>query len=230
MRHPVRVPGVIGLCLLALLGSLALTAGVAQAKGHFYVEIGKEKILLTKIIEAKGEEDVMLKLLVEALNLEVLCGEFKTDEGLMKPEGSTLAALLFDQCDALSISPLQQLPCTVEVETARVKDLLILHNGKTYDLFVAENTGEPLTTIHFKGAECVLPETMKLTGSAVAQECAPSTMETYLTKHLIEQAPAALFPADVMKLGVNTARLDGSVWVSAINGLHEGRPFAALGL
>src|SRR5262245_17456616 len=133
MRYPARVPRAIGMCLMAVLGSLALTAGVVQAKGHFYVEINNQQILLQEIVGTLGEEDVMLKLLVEKLNLEVLCGEFSTTEGLMKPEGSTLAMLHFGKCDALSISPLQQLACTVEVDTAKLKDLLILHNGKTYD-------------------------------------------------------------------------------------------------
>jgi hypothetical protein len=77
---------------------------------------------------------------------------------------------------------------------------------------------EPFTIVSFNPAKCALAEENEVTGFLVA-ECLTEALGTgaklcenvsgNLVTHLLQQAPAALFPSDVLNFGVNPALLDG---------------------
>lgn len=221
----------IGLCLIAALGLMAFIAAPAQAKGHWFVLKEKVEVLLKETMEFTATKDVMPTLLFIALGVEVLCQQFTVEDGLLFPEGGSLAVIFFNECDVLTTVGLKAVPCTVDPVTAKIKDLLILHEKKTYDLIEADKPGEPIAVIKFLGKECALPAEVKITGSLVIQDCNASNhdLAIHAIEHLVEEAPEKLFPSDGLFFGEQALRLDGSAWVSLI-GKHKGLLWGGLGL
>jgi hypothetical protein len=226
MKHSVHRWKVLTFAAFAALAVMGVAAGSAQATGNWRIE--GVNVAAEKVVES--EEDTMFELLIPNLNLEVLCNAFKVDEGKILPTGGSLAKLSFRKCETFQASPLVKLSACEPVNgefSFLVKDLLILHNGRTYDLFspdVQAGEEKPLGTIKF-GEECAI-SSIPIKGSFVMEDC-NEPLENEAVRHLLQQAPASLFPNDVMHFGAGEVRLDGSLWLK-LGGAEAGKKFSGL--
>jgi hypothetical protein len=209
--------------ILAALAVMGVAAGSAQAAGNWRIE--GANITAEKTVES--EEDTAFELLVPSFNLEVLCNGFQLEEGKILPAGGSLARLSFRRCETFQASPLVKLGACTPVNgefSFLVKDSLILHNGRTYDLFSPDEENKPLGTVKF-GEECAVGS-IPIKGSFVMEDC-NEPLENEAVRHLLQQAPAALFPTDVMRFGTGEVRLDGSMWLK-LGGAEAGKKFSGL--
>jgi hypothetical protein len=224
MKHSACRSKALAFVVLAALAVMGVAAGSAQATGNWRIE--GANITAEKTVES--EEDTMFLLLIPTFNLEILCNEFQVNEGKIFPTGGSLARLSFRRCETFQASPLVKLGACTPVNgefSFLVKDLLILHNGKTYDLFSPDEEGKPLGTVEF-GEECAI-SSIPIKGSFVMEDC-NEPLENEAVRHLLQQAPAALFPNDVMRFGAREVRLDGSMWLK-LGGAEAGKKFSGLG-
>jgi hypothetical protein len=209
-------------CLLATFSLAALGAAPAQAAGNWLLE-GKS---IEETMEVQGENDSSVyAFLVPSLNIELVFESFSIDNGVLSPGGEGTAELLFTKGKLYTTSPTLQLVknCIVGDLNFKVKINLFLHSGATYAL-VTPAEGTTLTITTYK--ECPLSPKNVVTGSMVLED--PSSFEQGLVKHLVQQAPAALFPGDTMLFGVNSMSLDGSWWMS-LKGKNEGLKWSGVG-
>ena len=225
MKHVYRFKA-LAFAALTALAAMGIAAGSAQASGNWRVE--GANIASERTVES--EEDTMFELLIPSFNFEVLCNEFKVEEGKILAAGGSLARLAFRKCESFQASPLVRLGACDPVNgefSFLVKDSLLLHNNRTYDLFSPDvQTGEekPLGTLTF-GEECAIGP-IPIKGSFVMEDC-NEPLENEAVRHLLQQAPAALFPSDVMRFGAREARLDGSMWLK-LGGAEAGKKFSGL--
>ena len=230
-RHGLKA---LGLCLIAALGLIALSATAAQAAGF---DIEGTAITAEKDVTAESDSTSYI-LLVPKSNLETLCKVFELDFGKIFPDGKTLAELLYKECDVLEhLSPLNKLPCWVQDNVKKilneihikVEDKLIEHKGKVYDLFFPHGGGTTFVTLEFTGAECPLPlAAVPITGSVVAEECTGTKdLKVKKVSQLIQEAAAGLFPSDGLFFGKNPATLIGSV-ILKLGGAEAGKEWNGL--
>ncbi len=237
MRHAKHGLGALGVCLMAALGLMALSAASASAATEAWLVEGKAITEHTNIhaiirkLEPKKEGEETQKhlvLLVAEKNLAILCEELKTDDGLLFPKTPEtgvegLITLLFSICKTEIKEKVNGGCKPIEPIVAETLFRLILHpkEGLNYLLFEPDPQGKHpkrFTEIEFNEETCALPNA-EITGSLVAEglgekyELKEKTgidyILTELVHHLITQAPAALFPEDVLKYGGLEARLDG---------------------
>lgn len=226
MKHSAYRSKALASAVLAALAVMGMAAGSAQATGNWRIE--GANVIAEKTVES--EEDTTFLLLIPTFNLEIKCNEFKVQEGKILASGGSLARLSFGRCETFQASPLVKLGACTPVNggfSFLVKDLLILHNGKTYDLFSPDVAGEeikPLGTIEF-GEECAI-SSIPIKGSFVMEDC-NEPLENEAVRHLLQQAPASLFPSDVMRFGAGEVRLDGSFWLK-LGGAEAGKKFSGL--
>jgi hypothetical protein len=222
MKHAYRFK-LLAFAALAAFAVMGIAAGSAQA-GNWQIE--GASIASEKTVES--EEDTKFDLLIPSFNFEVVCNAFKVGEGTILPAGGSLARLSFSQCESFQLSPLIRLGACDPVNgefSFLVKDTLILHNNRTYDLFspdVQAGEEKPLGTIQL-GEECAVGP-IPIKGSFVMEDC-NEPLENEAVRHLLQQAPAALFPNDVMRFGAREARLDGSMWLK-LGGAEAGKKFS----
>lgn len=219
-----------GLLLAAALCLMAVSAGSALATGNWRIagaNIAAEKTVVS-------EEDTMFELLVPSKNFEVLCNQFIVDEGKLFITGGSLAKFLFRQCEAFTITPLVRIPACDPiggVVTFLLKDLLILHNNKTYDLFgpdVPAGGKEEETkigTIEFP-EECGAGVKVPIRGNFVLEDC-NEPLENEAVRHLLQQASTSLFPNDVLRFGNAVMTIDGSMWLK-LGGAEVGKKWSGL--
>jgi hypothetical protein len=201
----------IGLSLTVALCLMAVSAASAQASGNWKIEganIAQEKAIVS-------EEDQKFEFLVDAMHLEIFCNQFKLDEGKLLPGGKILGNLLFKECATYFTTPKLTRSSVCDPVGGEIKllalGLLILHNEnkKTYAQFTPDGFAT-FGGISY-GPECVLLKAA-ITGSFVLEDCSlANKLETEAFRHLVQQAPAGLFPKDVLLYGGSEMRLDGSV-------------------
>ena len=217
----------IGLALIAVAMPMAIGAASAQATGNWRVEganigAGEER-------EFVAEEDQMFEFLVTTLNLEILCGELEINEGKLFAGGSSLAAFVFKQCESFFTNPTLKRASACDPVGGTIKllakGLLLLHNKKTYERF-SPDLGENFGTVSF-GEACSLVGKWGISGSFVIEDCSGNGLEAELVRHLVQQAPAALFPSDVLLFGSKAMRLDGSTRLK-LAGADEGKFWSGL--
>jgi hypothetical protein len=223
MSHKASRLRSLGLSLIAALGLVAFTASSAQALGNWRIE--GANINATKEFEAEKDSNGF-KFLVPTLNIEVFCENLATDDGLIfagVKAGEGLVEFLFTTCSVNQLSPLTALPCTVSNITAKAKFSLILHKKANY-LFVEPEAGGEFGKVKFSGIECTLAAEYALGGEFILQDGLSGDFATELIKHLVEEAPQALFngqleegiilPFARLTLGSKAiVTLDGSAWL-----------------
>jgi hypothetical protein len=244
MSHKKRGLQTFGLTLIAVLGLTAFMAVGAQAnwlvlEGGIAVELPANET-----VEVTAHQLPIL-LVPEETKLEIDC---KTIAGVgLKLIGKSAKAegkVALNQCTtkqegkaAEGCNPLNQ-PIVLG-GTATV----ILHtDGKNYILF-APNAGLPFTELEFNPATCSLPQFDEIKGNLVAEcgllkeeevknakgefelkttgEFVSNDCNKHMQWHLLQLAPAALFPSDVFKFGKKIMRLDGIVKVE-LSGTRKG--------
>jgi hypothetical protein len=225
----------LGLCFLAALSVMAVTAVAAQANnGHIYVNL----TLLTETVQVREATKNTTGTLLSTFGagetpIAITCTAILVHDGLLFTDGSSLGEILFSSCST-SISGLLKANCKpLEPIVAPVKNLLLHHNGDTYILF-SPKSGTVFTTLHL-GELCAAGEEVEVTGNLKA-ECGSLLGVTPLWHHedcnvhkvtqTIQQAPAALFPNHKLSFGSKVATLDGHVGLIAI-GNHLNGSWAA---
>jgi hypothetical protein len=234
MSHRSNGLKALGVCLLAVLGMMAFAAVSAQAenlvfnpkngdKGEWLIE-GKtlEERKITHE-EVKGEQDPLkpTELLVPGLGLQISCELLEVIDGLIFPKGLSLAELLFSMCKVLG-SP----TCVINESkgthiTAKVNDMVVLHEGKTFDVFYPDPEGGNFTEIEITKCAAALP--LEPVSGAVAVEVKPEA-----EVQLIEEYPnQALFSTGLL-FGEEPSTLDGAANVFlSVPGPHEHQKWGA---
>lgn len=230
MNHSKLGTKALGLCLLAALSVMAIAAAGAQAKGHLFVNLQ----LLNSEVEFEALEPVHGVMLTTfgggETPLQILCEEGEVHDGLLSTEGSGTGEVLISKCRTL-ISSLIKANCKpLEPIVAKVKGLLIHHNGDTY-ILASPQSGLTFTTLHL-GELCAVGENIEITGHGVAEcgllsggswtheDCSVEKVE-----HEIQQAPAVLF-SDGLKFGTRSAIVDGDIGI-VTKGSHVGQKWGA---
>lgn len=240
MTHALYRRSAFGVCLVAILGLMAVTATGAQAGEEWLIE-GAAAPNQTPIHAAIHPLPVTLKkhivFLVPALKLEVLCSDLTSDDGLLIQNTLILILLLFKTCESLVNGTSQPKCKPAEPIDLSLLGHLFLHGELkklTYILFESDKIGSPIGTITLPGT-CAIAETSNLTGTFVA-ECLSEKLETKektgidyclqeMAHHLIQQAPEKLFEKHMLKFGANQALIDGIIDL-LLSGANEGRTWS----
>lgn len=223
MIYRMRGLRAVGLCLLAAMGLVMLTAASAQAAGDWRVE-GKA---ITEPVEVSGEIDKgVFSFLVPKIGFKLVFESFSIDEGLLLPGGKSYKVLLFTKGKLYSISPLTlATTCEVGDLTFKVKGTLFLHNGVTYEL-LSPMEGLTLTITTYYGGECFMPQEVELRGHMVLE--ANPEFATENAVQLVKQASVPLFPGHGIVFGAHPMTLDGSALLS-LSGKSKGLKWSGVG-
>lgn len=220
------------LCLLiAAVGLITLGSSQPQALAGWRVggvELKSNESVAAEVHPLKKDKKKHHLITVLPVLGKVLCKEFHVTVGgsgsiSLTPSVNATFQIQYLGCD--TYDPKENLISACKPkEPIKVggKGHLILHNARNYFLFEPEAEGKAFTTIEF-GELCALAETGKITGSLVA-ECLNTELEatdcaTEAVHHLIQPAPAALFPSDTLKFGASAATFEGitDTWLSGAN-------------
>jgi hypothetical protein len=203
---------------------MAMLTAVAQA--NWLVEGVELKANETASVSTHTET----KLAVPAKNIEFRCTTVAS-EGLKLLASSANAEgkIKFTGCTAFQISTgtVQKNCKPIEPIVAGMQVLSILHNSRVYWLWHGFK-GVPITTIEVSEL-CALMETSTVTGSLVT-ECLTSALASASCSlseitHLVQPAPAPLFPSDVIHVGLSDATL-GGVDAVKLSGANAGKNWA----
>jgi hypothetical protein len=211
----------LGVCVVAMLSLTAFMASSAQAKWL----VGAGTLSGTKELKGKAHTEGILD--VPSQNLEILCTAVAAGAGSLinsTPLAFILGVLNFTNCQTL-VSKVVNAKCKPkEPIKATGKGQVFLHNGEEYVLLEGHEVVGAVT--RFARVEfiegCALPNT-NVTGSVVL-ECLNASLSTsgncleHTASHLVQEAPAALFPSDGLKYGVNTANILGIANAELVSG------------
>lgn len=205
-----------GLCLLATLSLMAVTATGAQANGHWFVNL----VLLNGNIGVDALEGIDVSLVstfgAGSTAIKILCGKLLVHNGIQSSNGSGSGTLLFSSCVTYINNVLKPNCNPVGTIESNVKSLLIKHNNDSYILF-SPNTELVFTTI-ILGELCAAGEELEVTGHVVAECGKLGASETWThedcenekVEHEIRQVPSALLLfGDALELGGRAASLSG---------------------
>lgn len=225
MSHGKHGSTAIILTLLVSLGLMTFITPAAQAN-WLYLENAPVEVI-------RHTEDVTL--LVEGVNVQVLCKNIQGENVLLEEGNATTApasgTVLFSECTGVEKSTgKEQKNCNPINQPIKAtgKAKIVLHtNGQNYFLFEPE-TGKSFTLVEFSEL-CALVETNKVTGSFVGEcgelnglnEFVQEDCKNYQVTHLLHQAPEALFPSDVLKFGAHKASIDG-IAAATLTGAFKG--------
>lgn len=216
---------VIGLCLIAALGLMAI-AGSAQAKGAW--RSGGVVLTSGTIVSEKDSIEYVLLSKSGTTPIEILCEKLILAEGKLEAEGKGTGKLEFSEnCRFLAKGVVQSSCKPAESITSKVKILLFEHlaDKKTYALMSPADGTLKFTTLKL-GEECAFGQSIDLTGHAVLEDC-QGLFSNDQAKHLIQPSQSStLFTAtgfqNALKYGANPASLDGSLWLKLTTGANWG--------
>lgn len=225
MRKRRQLPKVIGLCLLAAVGMLAIAAD-AQAKGDWRID--GSNIAANAGITGEIDTHFWLETTFAGATLRFLCKKLVVKEGLLFTTGSALAILELTECETLvNGTPLAECK-PKEPIISKVKGLIVkdpITGMGSYELFEPDG-GAVFTTLEFN-APCTLPA-FKVEGAFVLEDCSvPFSNEAI--KHLMQPVQAGLFPGDTLKIGGVASKIGGSWW-QFLNGINSGKKWSGLPL
>jgi hypothetical protein len=222
-KHGLKV---LGLSIMAALSLMAFGASAAQATDSG-VFLENEKAI-TSLKTATGEVDVLGKLEVTALNVEIDCTGFTVKQGDLLGSGAGEepgvghVELLFTGCISYALSPLaEQKNCKLYESTLDREKKVNVGNilARGLALVFLHTDGVAYVRVHGVGGlftqifseNCIgVPNGLKIGGLEVLKV-------TKVGKRLLaEMANLTLFPNE-LKYGENSAELLGSVWVELTN-------------
>jgi hypothetical protein len=201
MKHGIRV---LGLVVLALVGTMAVGAGGAQgqtlpeasALGSFLINLGSA-LLATFTGELLGP----LILLVAARQLKIECMGLDVEEGKINSSTDAQAKFILLGCISFTHAGVHLPDCLFkELGMIRLSVLIlpILHGGSTFLLFEPIPPSTILSTPSYKsGTPCTLPLNNPITGSFTALvKTLDSATQTLLFSQTIQ-----LLTADILSFG-----------------------------
>jgi hypothetical protein len=209
---------ILGLALVVLSLAGASTAFASEAEwkigGKTFAELGiKEASVL-------GSASETFVLNIPWYATEISCKSLEVSEGKILTAGGSRDTFKMSSC-ALTGPPFVSETCKlVEPIEYKLKDTLILHGGKPYDLIEPVEAGKPLATITFKeGTECPLPLKNEVTGSLVGEISSGEVVKQQL---LFNSTLETLFASHTLKFGSKLAKLTGKA-VLDLSGAFEGK-------
>jgi hypothetical protein len=236
--------GLLGLCA-TVLSVMAISASAAQAAGSWLVgttEITKTSTLPAELtVEIDTLEPKLLTHLV-GLIVTVTCTKVMSSP-IFRHDGEIVDIVVSTGCtvEAKDSKGNKSGNCTVKstgvptgtIASEDLKGEAVLHEltGGAKDVLAkieSETIGEPLTTIHFEGAECLLPLSTKVTGVLYIKDC-EGFAETLKVKHLIEQGPLTSLSVGADNAEHLLTSIDGSFWAK-MTGVDAGQEWRAMGV
>jgi hypothetical protein len=233
---------------MAALGLLAFAASAQAEAGGKWLYLLTPGGVVDEIpsgteVEAEAETDFTLLTTVGGTAVKILCQKFKASEAKLESEGKSLGKLEFTTCETFLNGTLTASCKPAEPITATVKDLLVLHNSVTYDVFEPDTTGKSAEEIAEErfvqialGATCTIGNKFNVKGLLPIKECSPNTLETHLVTHLIEEVQSLFagqteggktLPSYKLKFGANAATLDGSANLRLLGAGFTGKEWFA---
>jgi len=242
-KHLLRV---LGLSLLAAVGLMAFATAGAQA-AEFRI-LGSAALATGATFGGSQIGTGTLK--VPTLNIEIVCQKLSVLEGkiLSGPAGTALGKILFEECVVWSIKSgtlelIEKLPCQIlDISggsgkvghiTATANLQVFLHiNGKTFILASKDGENRPFAIANYtSGTGCPIPLKQEITGNTVFKlvtgDLTGGGAEAVELEVESNEAIPALFPADVLKYGVNTAFVISKDKLF-LTGAHKGCTWGAL--
>jgi hypothetical protein len=225
-KHGLKV---FGLSIMMALGLMVFGASAAQATDSG-VWLENEKAITT-LLTATGTVDVLLKLEIVPLNVEIDCTGFTVlqgdllGSGVGESPGVGHVELLFTGCKVYTFNPLaEQAPCKL-YENALEREMKtnagnILAAGLA--LVFLHTDGVPYIRIHGVPGTDILVTLFSENCVGVPNGTKIRGLEVLLVKKiekklLLEMANLTLFPPALF-YGENQAQLLGAVWVELTNG------------
>jgi len=233
-----------GLAIVAALGLMAFMAVGAQAN-WLYLEGGVAHELTSNELVEVTKHSSDGTLLIEGVNIQFLCQTITGGDVLLEPGNATTAnatgKVEFGTCTAIEKSTGKEAakcnPINQPIKAAGKAKIFLHTNGQNYVLFEpnknAKGELEPFAVIEVSEL-CALTETSKVTGSLVAEcgELNASSVfvqedcKNHQVKHLLRQAPEALFPTHILKYGTHKSTIDGIAAAELAGVGHKGQSWS----
>jgi hypothetical protein len=184
-------------------------------------------VFLTKKISIAAEVEKHMVVLTTVgktnIPIEILCASLAFEDGLIE-NGRATGSLSLSACETYINKVLASACKPAEPVVGVVKGLPILHEKHIYLLLQPLEAGNPIGIISF-GTECSTGEKLEIVGSIVVRDCNElNDLAVDQKVHLIEEAPASLFPGTGIKFGTHPATLDGSANLTLL-GEHANLPW-----
>lgn len=224
MSHERQGIKILGLSLLIALCAMATIATGAQAEGDW--KIGGEFFQELEIKEASvtGSAGETFTLTIPWYEAEIECTVVSLETAKILANGGSEGILRFKACTILGSPFIKETCKVIEPIQFKIKDLLIVHKSKIYDLLSPSEAGKPFTTIEFKeGTECPLPLKNEVTGSFVGETEAGQRVKQPLT---FNSTVDKLFPSDTLSFGGHPATLKGKA-VMELASPYAGKEWSA---
>jgi hypothetical protein len=237
-------PGVAGLCLLAILCSMAFATTSAQAEtgANWMVNGANINSTLLPTVQVKEVENLpgtkerhlVLLGMIMGVNFEILCTGMTLVEAVLKASGGSLGKARFSGCATL-IKGSESKACQPKGEskeagvivTRLLQDLIVLHTlaGGGVEALDRIEPEEGSVILTFQtGAECSFGELIELRGTFFAKDCNNQFQAEQIT-HLFVQGPLTKLFLNLNP--ANVANVDGSV-VTELSGKHAGLTWSGL--
>jgi hypothetical protein len=219
---PAWRPRILG-PLIAIIGLTSLAPTSAQALPNWMIPV-TEDIGAGSTVEVEAKVEKALSLLTTIgteTPVQISCEKLTLDKGLLEGEGKSSATLLLSACTTLLNGKTDTKCKPAEPIAAKVKDLLVLHEGVAYDRFEPAEAGKPFTTLVF-GEECLVGEKVPITGTFYAKD-SNGKLEVAEKTHVFEEGPLTK-----LSFGIRAATIDGSASAS-LAGVHAGELWRGLG-
>jgi hypothetical protein len=225
-KHGLKV---LGLSIMAALGLMAFGASAAQATDSgLWLE---NEAAIASLLTATGTVDVLGRLEVPKLNVEIDCTGFEVKQGDLLGSGTgespgvAHVELLYTGCTGNSITSLTELKNCKLYENTLEREMKtnagnLLAAGLA--LVFLHTDGVPYIRIHGVPGTDILSTILSENCIGIPNGTKVKGLEVFLVKKLgnrllLEMANLTLFP-NALFYGENSAELLGSVWVELTNG------------
>lgn len=222
-----QAPRLKRLCLLLLVASAVIATGASTAHaatewkvgGKTFAELG---ISEASVLASAGESFV---LTIPWYATEISCTTFSIESGKLLTAGASSGTLMLSGC-SLKGPPFVAETCKlIEPISLKVKDKLITHSERAYDLFEAAEAGKAFGNVQFKeGTECPLPLSNELKGGFVAETQSGQRVKQLFT---FSSTLEKLFTSDKLTFGTHTMELKGKATLD-LGSPNEGKEWSAV--
>jgi len=239
-KHLLRV---LGLSLLAAVGLMAFAAAGAQAAPETRI-LGSSALAINETVGGSQIGTGALK--VPALSVEIVCNTLSVTEGKILEPSLALGKILFEGCVVWSIEKvtlklIEVLPCQIldskngnkigHITAAAFLKVFLHTDGRTYLLASPDPAGSAFAVVNYtSGTGCPIPLKQEVTGNTVFKvvtgdlTVGPEVLEPEIENN---EAIAKLFPADVLKYGINEAFVINKALLK-LTGAHKGCKWGVL--
>lgn len=213
-------------CICLIVASALLCVGASAAHAEAEWKIGGKTFAELGIKEASvlASASESFVFAIPWYATEISCTTFAMESGKLLTAGASSGTLTLSGC-SLKGPPFVAETCKlIEPSSLKIKDKLITHNERAYDLFEAAEAGKALGNVQFKeGTECPLPLSNELKGSFVAEtESGQRVKQPFTFSSAVEK----LFTSDKLTFGTHPMELKGKATLD-LGSPNEGKEWSA---